>query len=116
MRLGRKSMAAQADRYYLYQEAVQDTLVAASERARQGDGRAPRRWLANVLRNGLRQALRARGRRAVHEELSAPTETAERSALDIVSHRIRSTCGASSSACSRYRGSISSADRTRSGR
>ena len=49
------------------EEAVQDTLVVALERTGEAPS-SPRAWLGGILRNKLRQAARARGRRAVHEQ------------------------------------------------
>ncbi len=57
----------------LAEDVAQETCVAALQ-GRPRDARKLRGWLASVLRNAVRQRLRAEGRRRVREEASARPE------------------------------------------
>jgi RNA polymerase sigma-70 factor (ECF subfamily) len=60
----------------LAEDLVQETCVVALERSPQESGRL-RAWLAEVLRNALRQHARSEGRRAAREALAARGEALE---------------------------------------
>jgi len=65
------------------EDAVQDTLLAALRRAREGDGPPRRGWLATVLRNFVRQQRRGATRRSDRER-DAGRHEPQPSAADVV--------------------------------
>ncbi|MEW6745835.1 MAG: sigma factor [Planctomycetota bacterium] len=69
-------------------DAVQEALLAMLER-RMRDGRAPRRWLARVVQNFLRQLWRSNAARMRREQVAARAEALPSAADEVSREEVR---------------------------